>query len=205
MTRLLTPIFITLGLACGPAFASATDTYNAQLKVLQEMTHDFPGVSVTVDWVPCGEFNSAYYPGSDHIELCTETEQRPDAAVWVAAHEFGHAITDQLLGTLSEESADEIATIWLLQHGYYEAVTGAIFWGLEEMEDNPGKPPGDPHPTWRYRVWSMLCLTDGFNDGGDAMCKAYYQGTVAKWEAQYEMNQVDPLDDLDLFILLLQE
>lgn len=131
---------------------------------------------MTISWEPCGEYNSYYEPSTHKIGLCTEMEDFPDVAVAFAAHEMGHAITDQMLDELSEYDADELAALALIAHDDLMVLLDTGIWF--KMEDFQGHISGDPHPSHGYRAEFFACM--GSVDT-NAECALQYYNLLGEW------------------------
>jgi hypothetical protein len=159
---------------------------DGQWKLIQAMEADFPKVTLSaITWRTCDTENSWYYPAFKVILLCDDMSKHYDAALFFAAHEFGHAITWQTQGTIDEESADEIATVEMIKLGYADQLVGAsVYWS----DQKPLKgAPGDGHPSNYFRQWFLTCMVSGFEglDGADH-CVGLYNSTKKKWEIRFE-------------------
>lgn len=182
---------LNLAFAAGARADADTDPHQAsavfvrQMDVIRAMNRLYPSVQVDVRWMPCGTENSAYIPAAKTIVLCTEMEAHPSVALVFAAHEFGHAITEQLTNTGDEQSADEIAALSLISLGYrQELLDTAVFMaGLPDQ----GHEEGDEHPSNGFRAWEFACLETGsepdsaFKSDEDYDCRNLYNGLVVRW------------------------
>lgn len=166
---------------------SATYVFEQQLKIIRQMSRDFH-VDVDVAWMPCGEENSMYYPNENRVVLCTEMAEHPGAAVMFAAHEMGHAVTNNLIDVLDENDADEIAALAMVRHGWWnEMLEGSIYY----LSD--GSPlthvPGDDHPSEGFRAWEFACLESGGVERAPADCVSLYDGLRLKWSMRLGIPQ----------------
>lgn len=157
---------------------TSSPVFLAQLAVMKDMYAQYTGLEVEVIWWPCETLNSFYSPSDKQIILCTEFAEYPEVAVFVAAHEMGHAIAFQLLKVADEESADEIAALALIETGRALQLLEAALYFKMEGGDRVG---GAGHPSNNFRAWNLACLAAGA-DGSPAKCVALYQGTKARWE-----------------------
>lgn len=140
----------------------------------------YPSVDVSYSWRPCETENSYYSPWTQTITLCTEFSQDPGAAVFVAAHEMAHAVTDQLADVLDENAADEVAALAMIKLDKRDELLAGAMWF--RVKPNQKHIPGDPHPGRGFRAWELMCLEDGSEKAGAVECKALYYGIKAKWE-----------------------
>lgn len=167
-----------------PSAAAAKDTWSPvfaqQWEVISEMAKQHPEVKVDIHWIPCGEVNGFYSIEEKDIYLCTETAQYPELAVFVAAHEMGHAIAVQLLHVDDEESADEIGALALIEMGKFDDLMGAALWFLNRslIYDSPSS---YGHPSSGFRAWNLACLLVGAEDPRHR-CRALYLGTKMRWD-----------------------
>lgn len=163
----------------------ASSVFAKQQLVITEMNLLYPDVKVDVRWVPCGEENSGYMPLLKTIYLCTEMEVDASTALVFAAHEFGHAITEQRLGIGDEQSADELAALSLVELGYQqELLDAAVYLKSQAEQDHI---PGDPHPSNAYRAWEFACIEAGSEPQtafsvASADCVDLYHGLRVRWE-----------------------
>ncbi len=181
MIRLLAVIALAGFGPSSPIRASkhpASDVYSAQKRIIREMNDLYPTVEVTVMWAPCGMVNAAYFPDYHAIVLCTELEQYPDAALGVAAHEMGHAITHQLTDTTDEQDADEVAALSMVHLGYQRELLalGLFFAGMPSEHQ-----AGDPHPGPGFRAWELMCIEAG-SEGQPPECVLLFNGLKVRWE-----------------------
>lgn len=160
---------------------SGSEVFMAQEAMIDFMRTEYPTVRATVVWKPCGQQNSYYYlKPIRRIELCTEFEADPGAAVFVAAHEFAHAVTDQLTDTTDENDADEIAALSMIEGGYIDELYAAALWWAGRPRQNHR--PGAEHPGSGFRSWELMCLAAGSETSGDyPHCEALYRGLQLKW------------------------
>ncbi len=160
---------------------TASGTYMRQFDMIEAMRLEYPRVDAAVHWLPCGQMNSYYFPSIDSIVLCTEFEKYPDTAVFVAAHEFAHAVTEQLLYVTDENDADEIAALSMIAAGQTDALMNAALWWAERKHQEQW--PGDDHPAAGYRAWSTMCLAIGSElTGTYPSCESFYLGVRLKWQ-----------------------
>lgn len=165
---------------------SATYVFRQQWKMIRQMSKDFH-VDVTVMWMPCGEENSMYYPDENRIVLCTEMAEHPGAAIMFAAHEMGHAVTNNLLSETDENDADEIGALAMIRHEWWnEMLEGAIYY-----QENPPLEhiPGDPHPATGFRAWEFACLESGGVERSPSDCVSLYDGLKLKWSMRLGIPQ----------------
>lgn len=149
----------------GDYYMSASEVYEAQYELIQAEEDLYPRIKDKVDvrWLPCGQENSAYDPEKKVVWLCTEMNEHPAAAMLFAAHELGHAVTQEYFSTESEREADDIGMLALLEIG-----GGAGADLLDEAGNYydaqliQGHYPGDPHPPTAYRGWEAHCLAQGY-------------------------------------------
>jgi hypothetical protein len=189
----LAPLFVFLA-ACqtgtayfhgGPAATAdnkhpATSVYQAQADVVAEMAGLYPAVKIhDVRWRPCGDENAWYSPANQTITFCTELESLGGAAVGVAAHEFGHAVTDQLINTTDEQDADELAALALVKLGHRTELLELALWF--EQFPQLGQGLGDEHPGAGFRAWELACIEAGSEPGATGDCKALYDGLNVRW------------------------
>ncbi len=182
----------------------ASDVYARQELVITTMLSWYPSVKAVVIWKPCKMLNS-FYRGTlqgGTIELCTEMEAYPDAALFFAAHEAGHAISHQLAGTMDEQAADEIGALAMIRMGLQTELLGAAIF--HETSKPRAHYPGDPHPSNGYRAWELSCLAAGSEDGGPADCVALYQSTKQRWDNRLGDAQVPVDDDFAALLRLLK-
>lgn len=171
-----------------PAATPATDTYISQLRIINAMSADYPTVQWQVRWVPCGEENASYTPSTYTIEICTEIESHPGAAILFAAHEMGHAVAYQMAGVSDENAADEVGALAMLRHGYGRELLDASRYYLA-LPIHP-RMPFDPHPTPSFRAWHMACMAAGAMATEDRSmevspaCTALYQATRVFWSTR---------------------
>ncbi len=175
--------------------SKASVTYQRQSDMIDAMRLEYPRVKAAVHWMPCGMVNSFYYPDLDAIVLCTEFEAYPEVAVFVAAHEFAHAVTDQLLFVTDENDADEIAALSMIKAGKTMDILGAALWWAER--DYQDQWPGDDHPAAGFRAWEIMCLAVGSEASGDyPECEALYKGIELKWSMRLN-NWLVPTAEVD--------
>jgi hypothetical protein len=160
-----------------------------QRRLLEDAERWYPDVVITsIAWRPCNEPNSWYFPGSRSILLCTEMNTEPDAALFFAAHEFGHAATYQLAAVLDEEAADEVGALIMIRAGLEaELTTAARHW-----DGRIGHVRGDEHPSAEFRLWNLACMAAGANDAGSAECRALYASTRRRWDLRLGALQYGP-------------
>ncbi len=176
------PRVAALSASAEAATADASDTYLRQEAMIDLMRLEYPTVEVAVNWGPCGKLNSFYY-FAHRIKLCTEFEKYPDAAVFVAAHEFAHAVTHQLIYTTDENDADEIASLSMIAAGQTSALMNAALWW--SSRDRLKQWPGAEHPGAGYRGWAAMCLAIGSELSGEyPYCENFYLGTRVKWHVR---------------------
>lgn len=164
------------------SISPASRVYLNQSAIINSMRHSFPDVEVNVVWKPCGEYNAFYYAGSKTIVLCTEMEAFPDAAVFFAAHEMGHAITHQLLSELNEADADELAALALIEDDQATLLAKAgLYWKVKSFQ---GHIKNDPHPSAGYRAWFLVCMAAGLDSPGE--CQDLLEITAWKWQLRLQ-------------------
>lgn len=157
-----------------------TEMVMAQTAVLQAMHLMYPQVEVDVVWRMCGQENSYYFSQVKRIVLCTEMSSHPGTALFFAAHEFGHAVTGQILDTLDEQDADEIGALALIQLDLKaELLEAALYHKSQPWQWHL---PGDSHPSNRYRAWELACLEDGSEDNPvSPICGGFYRAIATRW------------------------
>lgn len=170
---------------------SASQVYRAQYDLIQAEEDLYPRIKDKIDvrWLPCGQENSAYNPDSHTVFLCTEMNEHPAAAMLFAAHELGHAITQEYFSTESEREADDIGMLSLIDLGLVDVLDEA--GDYYDTQIVTGHYPGDPHPPTKYRGWEAHCLARGYRaskmagpmTSQEAECAGFY--TALK--LQYEM------------------
>jgi hypothetical protein len=146
-------------------------------------------VDVEIAWVQCGAVNGAYFPAIHAVVMCEEDRAQPGVALFIEAHELGHAIVDQLdlpvdAGPVANEAAaDELAALILLDMGRQDAVIDAVVW-FENMADADGSAADqtDPHPAPAERAYRLICLAD-HDDQTVPDCRIMYPQVLAKWAA----------------------
>lgn len=162
------------------AATPASAVFLRQRDIINAMREMYPSVEADVMWRPCEQENGYYYIGAKRIELCTEFEGSPGAAVFVAAHEFAHAVTYQMLSTGGEGDADEIAAISMIDAGFTEDVMTAALWWKEHKRQT--QIPGDSHPAAGFRAWELLCVAVGAAEPDEyPHCADLYRGLRVKW------------------------
>ena len=137
-----------------------------------------PGLSLSL--VDCGEANASYWGQRAEMRLCTEIIQRvavanesePDPGrralrkggtlLWIAAHEFGHALIHRrqwpVLGR-EEDAADQIATLIVLRSSLaVPSIYGAISFFNQRLD---GGDPGDVHSLDPVRRINIACIAFG--------------------------------------------
>jgi hypothetical protein len=175
---LSTPVDAALYVPPKPA---PSDTYRAQRELVMKMNSLFPDVRVHVVWAPCGQENSFYFPEEQAILLCTEFEADPGMALFVAAHEMGHALTEQITSTASEQDADELAALAMVKFGYRtELMEAALWFRSRANQEHEG---GDTHPGFGFRAWELSCIEAG-SEGQSPECTALYRGLRVRWNAR---------------------
>lgn len=175
-----------------------------QVSVIWAMNMAYPMVNVEIVRSKCGERN-AYYKGRKHpglktpqIVLCTEMDEFPMTAVFFAAHEMAHAITDHYTDTVSESDADELAALAMIALGLEtELFVASVYW---LQKDRLGHIPGDDHLPAGYRAWYLACLQEGATEEGSDECKTLYRATDMKWARRLSVPIETPaeitVDDL---------
>jgi hypothetical protein len=174
-----------LALASSP---TAAEVAADQEEVVDYMLAGTPAGGTTVIWAPCGMQNAWYYTGGGPIVLCLEMADTT-AAVFVAAHEAGHALVDQLGmdpgwdSMAGERAADELAALFLAEMGRYDDIVGGAKWFLErwDTESRDGV-----HPARSQRARDLLCLADGAETAregrnGSLECLIHYKVTWTRW------------------------
>lgn len=192
MAKLLAALATVAGLIAAPVATpkqparGPADVAMAQGEAVSQVLSltDLP-LSVDLVWLPCGQQNAFYYPGSNTIVMCLEMTESPGAES-VAAHEAGHAMVYQLGLPIdddpyaNERAADEIGTIALIEVGELdEAMGGAkqhLLWAQEMADD------GDDgaHASFLSRAREIACLVDGAEDGTPE-CIALYHMVRTRW------------------------
>jgi hypothetical protein len=156
----------------------ASKVFKAQKRIIELMKGEYPGVKAEVVWVPCGQKNAFYYPSLQKIVLCTEMEEHPETALLMAAHEMGHAITDQIIDMTDEGAADELAALAMVKHGYAtELLVASLYWKRKTIQ---GHLAGDDHPSAGYRAWFFSCMASAY-DNQPQHCVDLYYTTQLKW------------------------
>lgn len=189
----LLALFVSLVTACAPPDAgfvmagakgpttqpdNYSEVWQAEMAIMQYMYDQYEWGDNTPDvrWKSCGQENGFYSPDLNVIWLCTEFMAHPKVAVFVAAHEMGHAVTWQLLDVLDEESADEVAALALLANGQGDVVLEAALY----FQALKGEGKGGGHPAHQFRAWNLACLAAGA-DGHPAKCESLYEATRYRW------------------------
>lgn len=170
-----------------PPSDSAAYVMKRSMKIMEQMSKDYGVPLIHVDWSPCDMENGFYMAGDPAtIGICAEDLAHPGWTIQVAAHEFGHYVTDTLADITDENAADELSILAMADHGWWDEMLDAAtymrtYWPAEHM-------PGDPHPGGAYRAWEMACAeagVEGLSDPTRAApleCVALYQGLVVKWD-----------------------
>ncbi len=172
-----------------------TPVFLRQADIIGDMSADHPDIDFSVIWEPCGQENAFYFPESHTIHLCTELAADPGMAVFAAAHEFGHAIAMQLFDDDGEQSADALAALAMLDHGYQDDLVAA---GLYFAHGSPYHIPGDTHPSSGFRAWYLMCMEEGWehntqNSGrfarGSSACSMLYSGQDILWHMRLRLGR----------------
>lgn len=172
----------SIALSAIPSTSPASAVFLRQQEVIDYMKESFPKVEVEVVWKPCRKYNAYYDPNDRTIVLCTEMEDFPEVAVLVAAHEMGHAITDQMLDEMSEYDADELAALALIaKDDLLPLVTAGVYFKRKELQ---GHMAGDPHPSAGYRAWFFECMGSVDTDSG---CAEMALDTALKWALKLDV------------------
>ena len=162
----------------------ATDTFAAQADVIGELSALYPDVEVQVGWLPCktvfGDYEENGFYEDGHIYLCTEMENHHDAAVGMAAHEFAHAVMMERFGYTTEQEADELMALWMVQLHHPSAAIANGRW-LRGLDDGKHV-DGDPHPGTAFRQWEISCIVSGGLGTGPQECKTLYQGLKLRFD-----------------------
>ncbi len=174
----LSACYLTLALLCGFSRPDR-DPYQIQ-QIVDGMT--FPGVSVTLKWQDCGEWNAYYNPLGKQVILCNELKGSSPGIIRAAvAHEMGHAVIEQLdiPFTGSEETAaDELSAVMLIAMGHEDDVIAmANFWAASGRPEDPE----DSHPSDLRRFFTLGCLAIGAEDGEVNGCTLEYRKAVRTW------------------------
>lgn len=189
-----------------------SEIYTMQETIINKMNKDYPQVKVDIVWRPCGSFNSFYNPAKTDtflfpptkakIELCTEMSAYPGAGLLFAAHEFGHAMTDQITDTMSETDADEIGALALINFGYQKELLEAALYFKQSPQQ--AHEPGDEHMSHGLRAWFFTCIESGSEVGnhqGSQECVELYHATSLKWFKRFHdpiVQETELPPDLDL-------
>lgn len=160
-----------------------------QKRVIDAVQLWYPIKISKIIWAPCGE-NSYYLTSKNGILLCTEMEAHPEAGIFFAAHEVGHATAWQLAGTLDEEAADEIGALALVRLDMVAELVGAATYEAEKHEARHLRYNG--HPSDNFRAWNLACLAEGSFADGAPECRALYASTKDRWDLRLTSPQVDP-------------
>lgn len=155
---------------------NATPVYSAQVLVVQSMAAEYPALDLDLRFIPCGELNGFYSPSEKTIYLCTEFAAYPAVALFVAAHETGHAIAMQFLHVGDEESADELGALAMIHQGLLDELLETAIFFREQGEGGTG----GGHPANSFRAWNLACLEAGSE--GTPICDVLYRGTKARWD-----------------------
>lgn len=166
----------------GPTTA---DKARSQAKVIEYMLSDTPAEDTQVWWEPCGQDNAFFFPPKGPIVLCLEMFDTP-AAIFVAAHEAGHALQHRLGlpvdsdDEAEERAADELAALFLIEMGNYDAVVGGAKWFMQDANVDKA------HPDHSERAEYLLCLAAGgeaAREGrtGTMDCMIAYQEKFLHW------------------------
>lgn len=159
----------------------ASSVFLRQEAMIDFMREQYPTVDVDVAWMPCGQQNGFYWTKPvSKIRLCTEFASDPGAAMFVAAHEFAHAVTDHLTDTTDENDADEIAALSMIEAGYtLELGQAALWWARHKVQNHHD---GAEHPGAGFRAYTLACLAVGSEFSGDYPdCEALYVGLRVQW------------------------
>jgi hypothetical protein len=164
--------------------ATASDIALDQAVVVSDMLTGYP-VDYSLKWIPCGQENAWYHLLTHEISLCLELNDTT-APVFVAAHEAGHALSIQLqldMGegpTRREDSADELAALFLIDIDRKDDVMGAVKWFMKmHAEREDGR-----HASHMERAWKLACLVDGSEPDGSYACRTLYAFTKTYWTLQ---------------------
>lgn len=216
MKKLILGLALAIFLACAPpSMAQATptipepaelhvsDVFMRQVELINKMNAAFPDVDVQIYRKKCNQENSFYWSRElaqkqgwpkARIELCSEMDEHPDAALMFAAHEMGHAITDFYTDTLDEQNADELGALAMIAFGYQKELLGSVDYYLSQ--DVQGHEPGDDHPSNGFRAWFLRCLALGTDPKGPPACQALLHSEFFKW--QRRLN--DPVESEDMSV-----
>lgn len=126
----------------------------------------YPGLEVTVEWVPCGTPNAFYIPRTRTVRMCTELlpTHPPGVIRFFFAHEMAHALIHQLEVpfTYSEEAAaDELAAVILVLSNNAEDVSDAADWFATKHMEGWVVHPLIDHPDHLKRAVVLKCLSMG--------------------------------------------
>ena len=175
----------------------ASEVYLKQNQVVQDIAEHWKDAGLKFDgvyWEPCKQENSYFYPGYRQVELCTEMSQYPEAAVFFAAHEMGHALAWQLAGTMDEASADQIGALEMARMGLREEMLGTAVYFAEATRQDHTR--GENHPGNHQRARFLMCMEDGAEEHpSDPECGAMLQGLRAYWD--YRLHQPQTGNDPD--------
>lgn len=166
------------------AYRPIVDVAMEQWDVIQYMVEGTPAEDTRVNWVPCGFENAFFQPPLGPIELCLDLD--PNAAVFAAAHEAGHALVFELEmyteadlrdPEFHERAADELAALFLIEMGKEDELVGGAQWFMKDLfEEGDGV-----HPQNNERVWHLLCLEEGSRRDGTPACQLLYHVTWNFW------------------------
>jgi hypothetical protein len=218
MKKLILGLALAIFLACAPpSMAQAapqpvaelhiSDVFVKQVELINQMNETFPLVDIQIVRTECKQENSFYWSRDlakqqgwvkPRIELCSEMDKYPDAALMFAAHEMGHAISDFYTDTLDEQNADELGALAMIAFGHQKELLGSVQYYLSD--DVQGHVPGDDHPSNGFRAWFLTCMEQGSEKNAqDQMCVAVYNGTSIKWFMRLtdSVEKLEPsIDDL---------
>lgn len=179
-----------------PASVEASEVYKAQRDLIKAVKAHYPDLKLEDTlWKPCdGELNSWYDTDKRRVELCTDMSKYPDAAMFYAAHEVGHAITYQFAGTLDEGSADVVGALEMVRLGMQDKMRAAAAWYHSRPQIHTRY---EEHPGHEFRAWVLECFADG-SEQPDSDCAPVYSGAKTYWELRLAQPQTADLEDLDL-------
>ena len=171
-----------VALAC--VAAKPQDVAYNQISAVADMAWGF-GLQPDVTWRLCGEVNAWYDIRTADITLCVETLSDP-AAVFIAAHETGHALvygldlTKPKYAYADERAADELAAMYLVYSDQTDELVAGAQWFMRMGHEEPSD---DPHAPAQERAHLLLCLADGA-ENGTPECRTLWNRTVAYWTDQ---------------------
>ena len=160
-----------------------------QSEVVEYMLEDTAAGGVKIEWAACGVENAWYWWGGGPIHMCLELDNSP-APVFAAAHEAGHALVDGLGLYVDphnpygqEQAADELAALFLIEMGKYDAVVGGAAWFMRDFET---RSRDGVHPPHAARARELLCLVDGgeqehLGTSGNPDCLELYRTVWIRW------------------------